>query len=153
MCVLAGPADRSNPAMFFSIYCLTSYLLRVIHSILELFARCTTAIRNCCSVFSASCRARKLGVDVALDTYSRRLPDDRLLIQINPSVLLLHSVHRSARRRKIDQSWSTYTLFSKVQNVDIGRDHQREAAGQRDAGARRCAAREADRPAQRAGGD
>src|SRR6202030_1278852 len=76
------------------------HLLRVIHSILELFARCTTAIRNCCSVFSASCRARNWA---SMSRSTRTLdvfPDDRLLIQINPSVLLLHSVHRSARRRK-----------------------------------------------------
>src|SRR5499427_6022332 len=41
----------------------------------------------------------------------------------------------------------------KVQNVDIGRDHQGEAAGQRGALARRCAAREAQQPARRTGGD
>src|SRR6516164_5530496 len=41
----------------------------------------------------------------------------------------------------------------KVQNVDIGRDHQGEAAGQRGARARRCPAREAQQPARRTGGD
>jgi hypothetical protein len=54
---------------------------------------------------------------------------------------------------KIDQSWSTYTSVSKVQNVDIGRDHQGEAAGQRSTRTRQCAARGAHRPAQRTGGD
>ena len=41
----------------------------------------------------------------------------------------------------------------KVQNVDIGRDHQGEAAGQRGARARRCPARVAQQPARRTGGD
>src|SRR5262249_33160372 len=54
--------------------------------------------------------------------------------------------------QKIDQFWSTSTL-SKVANVDIGRDHQGEAAARRGAGACRRTAREADEPAQRTGGN
>jgi hypothetical protein len=38
------------------------------------------------------------------------IPDDRCLIQIDPAILLLHRVHRSDRRRNIDQFWSTYAL-------------------------------------------
>src|SRR5260370_14886751 len=98
-CVFYGePASEVLPPCFSPIYCVTPHLLRVIHSILELFAGCNTAIRNCCSVFGASCRARNWA---SMSRSTRTLdvfPDDRLLIQINPSVLLLHSVHRSARR-------------------------------------------------------
>src|SRR5258708_17086612 len=100
-CGLYGArASGVLPPCFSPIYCVTPHLLRVIDSILELFAKCATAIRNCCSVFSASCRARNWA---SMSRSTRTLdvfPDDRLLIQINPSVLLLRSVHRSARRRK-----------------------------------------------------
>src|SRR5215469_17180137 len=53
---------------------------------------------------------------------------------------------------KIDHMINLYSV-SKVQNVDIGRDRQGEAADRRGARTRRCAARQARQPAQRTGGD
>src|SRR6516162_4867430 len=55
--------------------------------------------------------------------------------------------------KKVDRLWSTSTQATKVQNVDVGRDHEREAADRRGARTRRCSAREAHQSAQRTGGD
>ena len=71
------------------------------------------------------------------------VPDNRSLIQINPHILLLHCVHRSGRRPKDRSIWVNQYSAAEVQNVDIGRDHQGEAADQRSACARRHATREA----------
>src|SRR4029077_14059601 len=81
------------------------------------------------------------------------VPDNRSLIQINPHILLLHCVHRSGRRPKDRSIWVNQYSAAEVQNVDIGRDYQGEAADQRSACARRHATREARESAQRTGGD
>src|ERR1700730_2505690 len=73
----------------------------------------------------------------------KAVPDNRSLIQINPHILLLHCVHRSGRRPKDRSIWVNQYSAAEVQNVDIGRDHQGEAADQRSACARRHATREA----------
>src|SRR5215472_13218105 len=72
--------------------------------------------------------------------------------QTNLCTLLLHCVLRGARRPKDDQFWSSYTLSRRYRMStldEITKEKQRVG----EARARRCAAREADEPAQRIGGD
>jgi hypothetical protein len=74
MCALSGAAELSNPAMFFS------HLLRAVSpsSVDTFLSRAFCQVCHChpklLFCFYRELPRSELGVDVALDTHSRRLP-------------------------------------------------------------------------------